>query len=434
MPGNSIEVAHLSKSYPLYRSGAQRLAELLVVQSLSFHEDFWALQDVDFTVARGESFGIVGVNGSGKSTLLQILAGILQPTSGKAKTVGRISALLELGSGFNHEFTGRENVYMNAAILGMSRREITGCMPAIEDFAEIGSFIDQPVKTYSTGMAMRLAFAVAIHVDPDILIIDEAIAVGDVYFRQRCMRKIHRIRDRGKTVLFVSHSPTDIKAFCDRCLWLDRGRVAGLGTVDSVLARYLAFTAMKGELAPVVPVNGRPPALRSDTAAKPIGEHGYRYGSQKGQVTGAVVMNQWNGEVSDANPGATLKIRISVTAHQAIDMPMVGFLLRNSKGETIFGTNSTRDGVLLEPLAADAAISCDFKFTLPELYPGKYGISVGLSEGTLEDFNVCDYVEDCLSLVVNGKREDVRGYLRLPCQVSVKDPGSLENPDHIPVT
>jgi ABC-type polysaccharide/polyol phosphate transport system ATPase subunit len=427
--GNSVEVAHLSKSYPLYRSGAQRLAEMLVVQSLSFHEDFWALQDVDFTVARGESFGIVGVNGSGKSTLLQILAGILQPTRGSVKTAGRISALLELGSGFNNEFTGRENVYMNAAILGMSRREITGQLPAIEDFAEIGDFMDQPVKTYSTGMSMRLAFAVAIHVDPDILIIDEAIAVGDVYFRQRCMRKIHQIRDLGKTVLFVSHSPTDIKAFCNRCLWLDRGRVAGLGDVDAVLARYLAFTTMKGAIAPAAPANSRSTTRGSEVLVKPIGAHGYRYGSKRGHVIGAMVLNQWNAEVSEANPGTSLKIRVSVVAEQTIPMPLVGFLLRNSKGETIFGTNTTRDGVVLDALPAGTAISCDFAFTLPELYPGEYHISVALSEGTLDDFDVCDYIEDCLVLGVEGNPADVRGYLRLSCQTSVSGPGSLESPN-----
>jgi ABC-type polysaccharide/polyol phosphate transport system ATPase subunit len=420
--GNSIEVARLSKSYPLYRSGAQRLAELLVVRSLSFHKDFWALQDVDFTVAHGESFGIVGVNGSGKSTLLQILAGILQPTRGKVKTVGRIAALLELGSGFNNEFTGRENVYMNAAILGMSRREISERMPEIEDFAEIGSFMDQPVKTYSTGMSMRLAFAVAIHVDPDILIIDEAIAVGDVYFRQRCMRKIHQIRDLGKTVLFVSHSPTDIKAFCDRCLWLDRGRVAGLGDVDAVLARYLAFTTMKGAVGSAgAGGNGRSTTPDSEVLVKPLGAHGYRYGSKSGHVTGAIILNQWNAEVSEANPGTALKIRVSVAAEQDIPMPLVGFLLRNSKGETIFGTNTTRDGVVLEALTAGTAISCDFTFTLPELYPGEYHISVALSEGTLEDFDVCDYVEDCLALTVEGNPADVRGYLRLNCQVQTEN-------------
>jgi energy-coupling factor transporter ATP-binding protein EcfA2 len=337
------------------------------------------------------------------------------------KTVGRISALLELGSGFNNEFTGRENVYMNAAILGMSRRQISERMPAIEDFAEIGSFMDQPVKTYSTGMSMRLAFAVAIHVDPDILIIDEAIAVGDVYFRQRCMRKIHQIRDMGKTVLFVSHSPTDIKAFCNRCLWLDRGRVAGLGDVDAVLARYLAFTTMKGATASEASVNRRSTIRGSVVLVKPIGAHGYRYGSKRGHVIGAMVLNQWNEEVPEANPGASLKIRVSVVAEQAIPMPLVGFLLRNSKGETIFGTNTTRDGVVLDALAAGVAISCDFTFSLPELYPGEYHISVALSEGTLEDFDVCDYVEDCLALRVEGNPADVRGYLRLNCQTAVRN-------------
>jgi lipopolysaccharide transport system ATP-binding protein len=423
---NSIEVEHLAKSYPLYRSGAQRLAELLVVQSVSFHQDFWALEDVNFTVAPGESFGIVGVNGSGKSTLLQIIAGILQPTRGNVKTIGRISALLELGSGFNNEFTGRENVYMNAAILGMSRREITQRLPEIEDFAEIGSFIDQPVKTYSTGMAMRLAFAIAIHVEPDILIIDEAIAVGDVYFRQRCMRKIHQIRDLGKTILMVSHSPTDIKAFCDRCLWLDHGHVAGLGEADTVLARYLAFTVTKGVSIAAARGNNHSTSSGSearDFFAKPIGAHGYRYGSRRGNVVGAALLNQWQADASAANPGTSLTIRISVLAHLPISLPLVGFLVRNAKGETIFGTNTTRDGVVLKALDGGEAITCDFTFQVPELYPGRYGISVALSEGTLEEFEICDYIEDCLSLKVEGNPADVRGYLRLNCQASVQGPG-----------
>lgn len=421
--GDSIVVEHLGKSYPVYRSGMQRLAELLVVRSLSFHEDFWALEDISFTVGRGESFGIVGVNGSGKSTLLQVLAGILQPTRGTITTKGRISALLELGSGFNPEFTGRENVYMNASILGMSRREISDRMSAIENFAEIGNFLDQPVKTYSTGMAMRLAFAVAIHVDPDILIIDEAIAVGDVYFRQRCLRKIHQIRASGKTVLFVSHSPTDIKAFCDRCLWLDRGRIAGLGDADTVLARFLAFTTMKGAFESITPVRGALSSFPGVVAVKPIGEHGYRYGSQRGQVVGAAVLNQWQGEVTVAYPGTQVTIRVSAIAHQDIAQPLMGFLLRNSKGEVIFGTNTARDGIALEALSSGEQIACDFSFSVPELYPGDYRVSVALSEGTLEDNSMCDYVEDCLSISIEGNNDAVRGYLRLSCQTTVRGPG-----------
>ena len=197
--------------------------------------------------------------------------------------------------------------------------------------------------------------------------------------------------------------------------------MAGLGDVDSVLARYLAFTTMKGAVAPMASVNGGPTAPAGEALAKPIGAHGYRYGSQRGHVIGAVVLNQWNAEVSTANPGTLLTIRISVVAHEVIPQPLVGFLVRNTKGETIFGTNTTRDGVVLDALAAGAAVSCDFTFSLPELYPGPYGISVALSEGTLENFNVCDYVENCLSLTIEGNPADVRGYLRLGCQASVRN-------------
>ncbi len=189
------------------------------------HQDFLALHDVSFEVERGETFCIVGENGSGKSTLLQIVAGILQPSAGAVEVSGRVSALLELGAGFNPEFTGRDNVYLNGSILGLTTRQIDGRYKDIETFAEIGEFINQPVKTYSSGMVVRLAFAVAINVDPEILLVDEALAVGDIYFRQRCMRKVHELRARGITILFVSHAVSDVKAIGDRALWLDHGRV-----------------------------------------------------------------------------------------------------------------------------------------------------------------------------------------------------------------
>jgi len=227
-----IEFRQVAKSYPVYRTPKDRLKELATLNRYSFHEDFWALRDVTFTVEPGETFCVVGENGSGKSTLLQIVAGILAPTSGDARITGRVAALLELGSGFNPEFTGRENVYLNASILGLSQKEIDRRYPDIAAFAEIGDFIDQPVKTYSSGMTVRLAFAVAIHVDPEILLVDEALAVGDIYFRQRCMRKVHELRSAGITILFVSHSMGDVKAIGDRCMWLDGGRVRELGTTD----------------------------------------------------------------------------------------------------------------------------------------------------------------------------------------------------------
>ena len=187
--------------------------------------EFWALRDINLRVEPGEVFALVGPNGSGKSTLLQIVAGILQPTTGEAQTNGRVAALLELGSGFNPEFTGKENVYLNAAILGLTTAEIDARYHEIEAFAEIGDFINQPVKTYSSGMTVRLAFSVAIHVDPQVLLVDEALAVGDIYFRQRCMRKVHELRAKGVTILFVSHAIGDVKAIGDRAMWLDNGRV-----------------------------------------------------------------------------------------------------------------------------------------------------------------------------------------------------------------
>ena len=417
---NSVEVVKLSKSYPVYRTGAQRLAELLLLQTVSFHKDFWALENVSFCIAKGESFGLVGVNGSGKSTLLQILAGILTPTRGTVQTQGRISALLELGSGFNPEFSGRENVFLNAAILGMTPNEITRRLPEIEDFAEIGAFIDQPVRTYSSGMIMRLAFSVAIHVDPDILIVDEAIAVGDMYFRQRCLRRVHKLRESGVTILFVSHSPGDVKAFCDRCLWLDGGRVRQMGSPDTVLAEYLADVTRR-EAAVHTPDLTLPPDERpakSLPSTFRLREGTHRFGTKRAEVIGATILDGVGDEVTEAFVGATLSIRVTVLARQRVDAPIVGFLVRNARGETIFGTNTSREERILPPFVMSQMTTCDFQLELPELAPGEYGVTVGVANGTLDAPEMCDYIDDAILLRVTGDPDEVRGYLRLACQVS----------------
>ena len=233
----------VSKSYSIYSNPAARLAEIATLNRRKYHTDFWALADVSFNIARGEAFCIVGENGSGKSTLLQIMAGVLTQTSGQVKVEGRVAALLELGAGFHPEFTGRDNVYLAAAIHGFTRAEIDENFAAIEAFAEIGTFIDQAVKTYSSGMLVRLAFAVAIHVNPEILLVDEALAVGYFYFRQRCLRKVNELRARGVTIVFVSHSMGDVKAVGDRVLWLEHGRVRRVGAPDEVIAAYSAAMA-----------------------------------------------------------------------------------------------------------------------------------------------------------------------------------------------
>src|SRR5437899_4835028 len=286
---SAIQFEQVSKSYPIYESPGDRLKELLSFNRLLFHQNFWALHDVSFEVARGETFCIIGENGSGKSTLLQLVAGILQPSSGAIRVDGRVSALLELGAGFNPEFSGRDNVYLNGSILGLTKRQIDARYKDIEEFAEIGDFINRPVKTYSSGMVVRLAFAVAINVDPEILLVDEALAVGDIYFRQRCMRKVHELRVRGVTNLFVSHSTGDVKAIADRVMWLDHGRVMDIGEPERVISKYLAAMVEKDSayLTLKKPAE-RPPGLvtHAPEIVDRIPNVDHRYGDGRAEVLG----------------------------------------------------------------------------------------------------------------------------------------------------
>ncbi len=234
----AIRVKNLSKSYRMYPSSSERLKELLHPFGRKFHKEFRALRDISFEVHKGECVGIIGRNGSGKSTLLQILCGMLRPTEGTAEVSGRISALLELGAGFNHEFTGRENIYMNGALMGYTKAHMDDKFRAIVDFADIGDFIEQPVKTYSSGMYVRLAFACAVNVDPDILIVDEALSVGDEAFQRKCFSRIADFQQQGKTILFVSHSTSLIVELCDRALLIDQGELLLSGAPKPVVTRY----------------------------------------------------------------------------------------------------------------------------------------------------------------------------------------------------
>ena len=237
----AIAVESLSKCYQIYDRPRDRLLQMLTRGRRSFYREFWALKDATFSVQQGETVGIIGRNGSGKSTLLQMICGTVTPTHGTVETQGRVAALLELGAGFNTEFTGRENVLLNAAILGFPQDAMEDRMEAVIEFSELGKFIDQPVKTYSSGMYARLAFSIAIHVDPEILIIDEALAVGDARFVAKCMRRIKDIKEQGATILFVSHDVTSVRTLCERAIWLDRGHVVDQGDVFPVSGRYMEY-------------------------------------------------------------------------------------------------------------------------------------------------------------------------------------------------
>ena len=419
----ALEFEAVSKSYPIYASPGDRLKELITFNRGHYHRDFWALDDISFQVERGETFCVIGENGSGKSTLLQLVAGILQPTRGKVTVGGRVSALLELGSGFNPEFSGRDNVYLNGAILGLSTREIDRRYADIEAFAEIGDFINQPVKTYSSGMVVRLAFAVAINVDPEILLVDEALAVGDLYFRQRCMRKVHELRSRGITILFVSHAIGDVKAIGDRVLWLEHGRTMDLGDCDRVVAKYLA--AMTEKDSAYLRLKARPERRREDGAvrAPEVVEHipniDHRHGDGRAEVIGIAVLDEHGRPAQLLEPQSRFVVRISVRAKGDVPLPIVGFMLRNHLGIDFAGTNTAREGFELTPMAPGDVYTVDFHLDLPELYPSSFSFSPAIADGTLQSYRMCDWIDNAVALQMGHGEGQIYGFLHLPCRVEV---------------
>ena len=421
---NAVEFQGVSKSYAIYDAPGDRLKELLSLNRLKRHQDFWALHDVSFEVKRGETFCIVGENGSGKSTLLQMVAGILHPTSGTVGIYGRVSALLELGAGFNPEFSGRDNVYLNGSILGLTTRQIDQRYKDIAAFAEIGNFIDQPVKTYSSGMVVRLAFAVAINVDPEILLVDEALAVGDIYFRQRCMRKVHELRQRGITILFVSHAVSDVKAIGDRVLWLDRGRMIDVGEPDRVVSKYLAAMTEKDSTYLLLKSAADPQPRRGSIVTAPeivetIPNIDHRFGDGRAAIMGIAVLDEQGRTLPILEPGSRILVRISVRATADVALPIVGFMLRNQLGMDFSGTNTAREGYELAPLQTGDVTTVDFYLDLPELYPAAFSFSPAIADGTLMGYQMCDWIDNAITLQMGRSEAQVYGYLHLPCRVEV---------------
>jgi ABC-type polysaccharide/polyol phosphate transport system ATPase subunit len=421
---NAVEFQGVSKSYAIYDAPGDRLKELLSLNRLKRHKDFWALHEVSFEVKRGETFCIVGENGSGKSTLLQMVAGILHPTSGTVAVNGRVSALLELGAGFNPEFSGRDNVYLNGSILGLTTRQIDQRYQDITAFAEIGSFIDQPVKTYSSGMVVRLAFAVAINVDPEILLVDEALAVGDIYFRQRCMRKVHELRQRGITILFVSHAVSDVKAIGDRVLWLDHGRMIDCGEPDRVVSKYLAAMTEKDSSYLRAKSAADPGARRTERMQAPevvetIPNIDHRFGDGRATIIGIAVLDEQGRTLAILEPSTRILVRISVRASGDVALPIVGFMLRNQLGMDFSGTNTAREGYELAPLQAGDVTTVDFYLDLPELYPASFSFSPAIADGTLMGYQMCDWIDNAIILQMGRSEAQVYGYLHLPCRVEV---------------
>ena len=424
-----IRANKVSKCYKIYRRPWDHLKESLTFGRKQYHEQFWALRDVDLEVPRGCCLGIIGENGSGKSTLLRIIAGVVGPTSGAVTVDGRVSALLELGAGFNPEFTGRENVFLNAAILGFTDAETRTRMPSIEKFAEIGEFVDLPVKTYSTGMFVRLAFAVAIHMDPDILIIDEALSVGDFYFQQRCMRRIQQLKSQGVTIVFVSHDIQAQRSLADRAIWVDHGQVILEGPPDEVASRYTAAMITRGkkemmgeeEIGQALSVS--PDLVMTEEALsrmppflKSIANLDHRHGNGKARVKGIGVFGSEGYPVTRIGQGDRLSIRISVEFLEDVDKPNIGFMLRNRLGEDVTGSNVMFEGERLQPARAGDQLSVDFVMDLPLLQGGFYHFSPAVAEGTLDQYETCDWIENAFAVEV-VQRTTTHGHMRIPIRV-----------------
>jgi len=371
-----LRVEGVSKQYRIYERASDRLKEMATLGRWKTHREFWALRDVSFEVEPGTTFGIVGPNGCGKSTLLQIVAGTLQPTVGNVWRTGRTAALLELGAGFNPEFTGIENVFMSASLMGLSHAETTATLPAIERFAEIGDFIHQPVKTYSSGMYVRLAFAAAISVMPQILIVDEALAVGDAVFQHRCMRRIREMQESGMTILLVSHDPNAIRALCSQALLLHDGRVEALGKPTDVLNRYQKLImARESAYEETQPVNEADETVELE--APPKVSFTYRHGDGSAAVTSVELLNATHHRVEFVESGEEIVIRVRVHFREALEAPVCGFLIRNRHGIHLYGTNTDLQQVNFGPVQQGEIVEVSFNFNC-WLAPDSYSLTIGV--------------------------------------------------------
>jgi lipopolysaccharide transport system ATP-binding protein len=362
-----ISVKDLGKIYHLYDKPSDRLKQAFLWGKQQYFREFWALRDVSFDVKRGEVLGLVGRNGSGKSTLLQIVCGVLKPSTGVASVHGRVAALLELGSGFNPEFTGRENVYLNASILGLTRRQIDERFDQIVHFAEIGKFIDQPVKTYSSGMVVRLAFAITVHVDADVLVVDEALSVGDAAFQFKCLHHLEELLERGVTILLVSHDVQLIKSYCTRAIYLKNNVVEFQGDCETVTEMYLQ--EMRAEKERMLAESAATQEANPEAAATRV--HG------RGEIL-SVRMGCGQKERVHFNSGERAWVEIVARVDSSIRRPRLSFFVRDLKGYTLFGFHNHQGRTELTP-SPDGKIAGRFEFTCA-LRQGDYSIVVRLED------------------------------------------------------
>lgn len=406
-----IKVSGVTKCYETYRKPIHRLYQSFNPKK-KFYQEFWALNGVDLEVFKGETVGIVGKNGSGKSTLLQIITGILQPTQGELETHGRISALLELGAGFNPEFTGMENAQLNASIMGLSRDEFHQKLPDIVEFCGLGEFLNRPVKTYSSGMFVRLAFAVAINMNPDILIVDEALAVGDVRFQRKCFRRLDQLKEQGVSILFVTHSTDSVIQYCDRAIMLDAGELKMTGSPKAVVQAYLEMMfASDVKVEKGIAINADDYASDFDpTVDNCVGHQTYnsneeRWGDGRGKICHYELLQNGAPCSGLVQCGDELRIRMSVLFINDVDDLIYGVTVKTNDGNAIYGTNSRLVGDLPTAQVAGDLVSIEYILTL-NLLAGDYFISLGVAQDhAAKDAIPVDRRYDMIHLHVRDNKE-----------------------------
>ena len=399
----AIQVKHLDKMYKLYNKPSDRLRETLGLKVPV--REHYALRDVSFDVKRGETVGIIGTNGSGKSTILKIITGVLNPTAGEVTVDGRISALLELGAGFNMEYTGIENVYLNGTMMGFSREEVEARLQDILDFADIGDFVYQPVKSYSSGMFFRLAFAVAINIDPEILIVDEALSVGDVFFQAKCYRKFEEFKKMGRTILFVSHDLSSISRYCDRVILLNKGVKLQEGSPKKMVDMY------KQLLVGQDPVKEEEKKQQKENWSQQFqtNPNMLEYGSKLAEIVDFAVLDDKGLCTNTIEKGSSFQIRMKVAFHENIQEPIMAYTFKDIKGTEITGTNTLFEKMNVEH--SDAGDSCTITFTQDMfLQGGEYLLSFGCTGYREGEFTVFHRLYDACNITVVSTKNTVGFY------------------------
>ena len=401
-------MSHLTKMYKLYDKPSDRLKEALGFTRKKLYREHYALHDVNFDIQEGECVGIIGTNGSGKSTILKIITGVLTPTEGEVKVNGRISALLELGAGFNMEYSGLENVYLNGTMIGFSKEEIDARLDDILDFADIGDFIHQPVKTYSSGMFVRLAFAVAINIDPEILVVDEALSVGDVFFQAKCYHKFEEFKKQGKTILFVSHDLSSVSKYCDRVILLNKGVKMDEGSPKQMVDLYKQLLV------------GQDPVKQQEEPGAPSkeekGEGNFQanpnmleYGNRMAEIIDFEVVDDKGVRSNTIEKGSSFQIRMKVRFNEDIQEPIMAYTFKNIKGTEITGTNTMFEKVQVEKSGKGDV--CTVAFTQEmNLQGGEYLLSFGCTGYKDGDFTVFHRLYDACNITVVSAKNTVGFY------------------------